>query len=80
MDHCTKVSEDSYFLIVPGRSLRTHRTWGMPKMITCAPRRFIRVARYGPLFNSQGFFLNCVNVLALRPSRNGATGWKDLFL
>jgi len=69
MDHCTKVREDSYFLIVPGRSLRTHRTWGMPKMITCAPRRFIRVARYGPLFNSQGLFSQRCECASPAPSK-----------
>jgi len=30
----------------------------MLRMITCAPQ-FICVARYGPLFNSQGFFSPC---------------------
>ena len=60
--------------------LRSHRTEGMLKMITCAPRQFICVARYGPLFNSQTFFSQHVNVLALRPSRNDVAGWEDLFL
>ena len=80
MGHCTKVSGDSSLVIVTGRTLRTHRTGGMLKMITCAPRQFICVARYGPLLNSQGFFSQRVNVLALRPPRNDAAGWEDLFL
>lgn len=69
MDHCTKVSEDSYFLTVTSGSLRTHRTWGMPKMITRAPRQFIRVARYGPLFNSHGLFSKLCECFSPAPSK-----------
>jgi hypothetical protein len=79
LEYCTKVSGDSSFLILAGRTLRSHRTGGMLKRITCAPRQFICVARYGPLFNSQTFSQH-VNVLALRPPRNDAAGWEDPFL